>query len=488
MKTKCSLTICFLLLTFLFHGAAAQRNIVLFVVDDQGLDAGCYGNPVIQTPNLDRLAREGTRFTAAFCTTASCSASRSVILSGLHNHATGQYGHQHSFHHFHTFDSVRTLPVMLAEGGYRTARIGKFHVQPESIYQFQQTLGGNQGGARNPVSMAERSREFIGAKDARPFFLYFCTSDPHRSGRYAEQLPGKPNLFGNEGKYEGVEEVFYDPKDVVVPPFLPDSPECRAELAQYYQSVSRIDQGLGRLIQILEETGQYENTFIIFTSDNGIAFPGSKTTLYEPGMRLPLVIRSPDQKQRGTVCNAMVSWVDLTPTILDFAKVSPGEVVQPPQGPKRGANPPKKPYTFHGRSFLSVIEQENPKGWNEVYGSHTFHEITMYYPVRLIRTAKYKYILNLAHQLPFPFASDLQESPTWQGVIRRGDVYYGQRRVQDYIHRARHELYDLESDPHETINLAGDPEYAKTLSTLQQKLREYQERTNDPWVVKYRYE
>jgi N-sulfoglucosamine sulfohydrolase len=488
MKTQWLLAFCLLAQAFLLSAAEPKRNIILFVVDDQGLDAGCYGNPVIQTPNLDRLAREGTRFTAAFCTTASCSASRSVILSGLHNHATGQYGHQHDFHNFHSFESVRSLPVLLAEGGYRTARIGKFHVQPESVYQFQQTLAGNQGGARNPVSMAERSREFIGAKDDRPFFLYFCPSDPHRSGRYADHLPGKPNLFGNEGNYEGVKEIVYDPKEVIVPPFLPDSPECRAELAQYYQAVSRIDQGLGRLMQVLEETGQYHSTLIIFTSDNGIAFPGSKTTLYEPGMRLPLVIRSPDQKRRGTVCNAMVSWVDLTPTILDFAKMDPAGLFVEPPGAKRGSAAAKKPYLFHGRSFLSVLEQENPPGWNEIYGSHTFHEITMYYPVRLIRTAKYKYILNLAHQLPFPFASDLQASPTWQGVIRRGDVYYGQRRVQDYIHRPRHELYDLESDPHETINLADDPEYARTLATLQKKLREFQERTRDPWVVKYRYE
>ena len=114
-----------------------RPNIVLIVSDDHGRgDLGCYGNPVIKTPNLDRLAAEGVRFTNAFCTTASCSASRSVILSGLYNHYNGQYGHQHDYHHFISFDHVRSLPVLLAQGGYRTARIGKYHVAPEDIYKF----------------------------------------------------------------------------------------------------------------------------------------------------------------------------------------------------------------------------------------------------------------------------------------------------------------------------------------------------------------
>ena len=113
---------------------AAPRNIVLFVTDDQGLDAGCYGNAVIQTPHLDALARDGTLFHNAFCTTASCSASRSVILTGLHNHANGHYGHQHHYHKFSSFANVGSLPVYLTKAGYRTARCGKYHVAPESVY------------------------------------------------------------------------------------------------------------------------------------------------------------------------------------------------------------------------------------------------------------------------------------------------------------------------------------------------------------------
>lgn len=459
------------------------RNIVMFVVDDQGRDAGCYGNPVIQTPHLDALAKDGTRFDYAFCTTASCSASRSVILTGLHNHSNGQYGHQHSYHRFHTKETVVSLPAWLSKAGYRTARIGKYHVAPEEIYSFDRHISGNQGGSRNPVSMAETCREWIETDKETPFFLYFCTSDPHRGGGYAENLPYRPNLFGNSQHYDGVHEINYNPKDVMVPPYLPDSPECRAELAQYYQSVSRIDQGLGRLVKILKDANQYENTLILYLSDNGIAFPGAKTTLYEPGMRLPLIVRSPDQTKRGLATDAMVSWTDLTPTLLTFAGLE-SETLK-----TKANNGRMMDYKFHGRSFLSTLDQEHPPGWDEVFASHTFHEITMYYPMRVIRTRQYKYLLNLAHQLPYPFASDLYASPTWQAAVRNGDDgLYGRRRIRNYIQRPRHELYNMEADSDEISNLAENPEFARTLEGLQDRLKAFQEETGDPWIVKYQYE
>ncbi len=122
---------------------AAPKNVVLLVVDDLGFELGCYGDAAARTPNLDRIAADGTRFTHAFCTTASCSASRSVILSGLHNHANGQYGHQHAEHHFSSFDRVKSLSTRLSDAGYRTARIGKYHVAPESVHAFDVALPGN---------------------------------------------------------------------------------------------------------------------------------------------------------------------------------------------------------------------------------------------------------------------------------------------------------------------------------------------------------
>jgi N-sulfoglucosamine sulfohydrolase len=455
----------------LFAGAvpAAPKNVVLLVTDDQGQDAGCYGNKVIKTPNQDALAADGTLFRNAFCTTASCSASRSVILTGLHNHANGQYGHQHSYHKFSAFPNIKSLPVLLGQAGYRTARVGKYHVAPDEVFKFDRAIKGN---ARSPVEMADNCKDFIAAKSDKPFFLYYCTADPHRGGGRVEDLPGKPDRFGNRPRgYPGIKEVHYDPKDVIVPPFLPDIPVCRQELAQYYQSVSRVDQGLGRLIQHLKDAGQWDNTLFIYISDHGIAFPGAKTTVYEPGLKSPCIVRHPGLKQRGNECNAMISWVDLTPTILDYA----------------GAMP--KGQKFHGRSFLSILGEKNPKGWDEVYASHTFHEITMYYPMRVVRTRKYKLIWNIASPLPYPFASDLWAAPTWQEVYRRGpDALYGKRTVKAYIHRAPFELYDLEKDPDEIHNLAGDAKHAGVLAELKGKLRDFQKRTRDPWILKWDYE
>ena len=124
-----------------------ERNIILFVTDDQSPDAGCYGNKKIKMPNLDKLASDGTLFKHAFATTASCSASRSVILTGLHNHLNGQFGHQHNYHKFSSFHNIQSLPVLLNRHGYRTARIGKFHVAPEPVYHFETKLKGNSRNA-----------------------------------------------------------------------------------------------------------------------------------------------------------------------------------------------------------------------------------------------------------------------------------------------------------------------------------------------------
>ena len=446
-----------------------RPNIVLIVADDHGREAmGCYGNPVIKTPTIDGLAAEGVRFTNAVCTTASCSASRSVILSGMYNHANGQYGHQHSYHHFISFENIKTLPVLLTEAGYRTARIGKYHVAPENVYKFDMELPGS---ARSPVQMAQNCRDFV-RSDGKPFFLYFCMDDPHRSGSVAEELPGKPDRFGNkaDGTYPGIKEIAYDPKDVSVPPFLPDIPECRAELAQYYQAVSRVDQGVGRLLSVLKEAGKYDNTLIIYISDNGVAFPGAKTTLYEPGMKLPCIVKRPGQKNKGLTCDALINWADLTPTILDVA----------------GALPDQN--TLQGRSFKSVLEQEHPEGWDVTYASHTFHEITMYYPMRVVRERRYKLIWNIAHGLDYPFASDLWAASTWQATIQNNRKIYGKRTVEAYLHRPKFELYDLENDPDEVKNLADDPTYEKVLSDLKTKLKAFQKRTNDPWLLKWDYE
>ena len=452
------------ILVNLLHTACAGTppNIILFVSDDHGMDAlGCYGNPVIQTPNMDKLAAQGVRFTNAYCTSASCAASRSVILTGLYGHATGSYGHVHDYHHFSTFDSVKSLPVMLEEAGYTTARIGKYHVAPESVYRFNTVL---EADPRSTVEMAKACAPVI-ASD-QPFFLYFCPDDPHRGHPFTPDPWDAPNSFGNiPGGYPGESVVEYSPDQVLVPEFLPDTRECREELAQYYQSVSRIDQGLGELLQLLQQAGKADNTVIFYISDNGIAFPGAKTTVYEPGIRLPCIVSDPRADARGSVNNAMITWADLTPTILDFAGVE------------------FQTDRFHGRSFRPVIGESDPAGWDEIYAAHNFHEITMYYPMRVVRSGDYKLIWNIAHGLDYPFASDLWAASTWQSVYRSGAEFYGNKRVTDYLKRPEFELFDLASDPQESNNLAADPDFAVLLQSLKDKIRDFQIRTRDPWQI-----
>lgn len=480
-----SVLFCLALVAVLPIRGAGRLNIVLIVADDHGTDAlGAYGNPVVKTPHLDALAAEGTRFTHAFCTTASCSPSRSVILSGQQNHRNGMYGLEHQIHHFSSFNAVRSLPVRLAEAGYRTARVGKFHLAPESVYSFQSVLSGGKANdpasiGRSPVEMANLTREFLSASDQRPFFLYFATDDPHRanavlpSGMPTFDTYPEPNRFGNrEGGYPGIAEVVFPPADVRVPSYLPDTPTSRAELAQYYQAVARLDQGVGRLIGLLKETGHYDETLIVYLSDNGPAFPGAKTTLYDPGIRLPLIVRLPGSKHPGAVQDAMVSWVDLTPTLLDVA----------------GAWRESEAGEFDGRSFRAALDGTPVKGWDEVYASHSLHEITMYYPMRMVRDRRYKLIHNLASGLPFPFALDLVQAPTWVDLQRRGETVYGHRPIAQFIHRPAFELYDLSADPDEIRNLAGDPAHRAVFDAMLARLKAFQERTKDPWRHKWVYE
>jgi N-sulfoglucosamine sulfohydrolase len=442
-------------------------NVILFVADDHGTDAlGCYGNRVIKTPNLDRLASEGVKFSNAFCTSASCAASRSVLLTGKYGHATGSYGHVHDYHHFSTYDTVKALPVILGNAGYYTARIGKYHLAPESVYRFNSALVAD---PRSTYEMAEKCKDVFKAK--KPFFLYFCTDDPHRAAPFEPDPWNMPNSFGNKPEgYPGVETITYKPEDVIVPEFLPNTKECREELAQYYQSISRIDQGFGRLMQLLKESGKSDNTIVIYLSDNGIAFPGAKTTLYDPGMRVPCIVKIPGTKSVGIVNNAMINWADITPTILDLAGVE------------------RSNFGFHGRSFKNVLDQTQPQGWDEIYASHTFHEITMYYPMRVYQSRQFKLIWNIAWRLEYPSASDLWFSSTWQSIYRNNTEYFGKRKVKDYLFRPEFELFDLSKDPAEIHNLSINKEYAVILDSLKQKIKIFQKKTADPWLIMWNHD
>lgn len=486
---------------------AAERNVIFIIADDESPTLGCYGDQAAVTPAIDAVAADGMVFRNAFATTASCSASRSVVMSGLHNHRNGQFGHQHHYHKFASFHDVvsLSLPRVMQRAGYRTGQIGKYHVAPETVYQYETYLKAN---ARNAVEMAEVAKDFItDTDDERPFFLYFATSDPHRGGGQdktsTQEL--KPNLFGNKpdrGSFPGVDEVFFDPKDVTVPAFLPDTTETREELAQYYQSCTRVDRGVARLVKILKEANLYDKTMLVFTSDHGMAFAGGKTTVYEGGLRVPFVVRDPYQDRRGVESDSLISHVDITPSILDFAgglnrkRNAPKDPLDPnafwkqrDEAMKENRNGGKKFATYHGKSWMHVLRNPNEQHHESIMASHTFHEIQMYYPMRVIRDSKYKLIWNIAHPLPYPFASDLWAASSWQAQLAKGnDAPYGTMTVGRYVQRPEFELYDMSTDPNESTNLADSEGHADVLETYKSKLKEMQKTYQDPWVMKWSYE
>lgn len=487
--------------------SAADRNVIFFITDDESPTLGCYGDATAVTPAIDAIAADGMVFQNAFATTASCSASRSVVMSGLHNHRNGQFGHQHHYHKFASFHDVVSLalPRVMNRAGYRTARIGKYHVAPEAVYHFEKTL---RGDTRNAVQMAEVSREFItDSSDDRPFFLYFATSDPHRGGGIdkTSSLEFKPDLFGNKkerGSHQGVDEVFFSPDDVTIPPFLPDTPETRSELAQYYQSCARIDQGVARLVEILKEADIYDKTMIVFTSDHGMAFAGGKTTVYEGGLRVPMVVRDPYQSQRGVESTAMISHIDITPTLLDFAGGLDPETNAPKdplnarkfwaernEALQENRDGKKKFQSYHGKSWMHCLANPSDGHHSEIMASHTFHEIQMYYPMRVVRDSKYKLIWNIAHPLPYPFASDLWAASSWQAQWAKGpEAPYGTKTVGQYVQRPEFELFDIANDPDESTNLASSPGHQDVLESYQDKLKSLQKRFDDPWIMKWDYE
>jgi N-sulfoglucosamine sulfohydrolase len=487
--------------------AGAEKNVIFFITDDESPTLGCYGDPVAVTPAIDAIARDGLIFRNAFATTASCSASRSVVMSGLHNHRNGQFGHQHHYHKFASFhDVVRlSLPRVMSRAGYRTGQIGKYHVAPEVVYHFDTYLNGN---GRNAVAMAEASRDFLtDKKDDRPFFLYFATSDPHRGGGTDQDSKRqlKPDLFGNkphDQAYPGVKEVFYDPAKVTIPPFLPDTPDTREELAQYYQSCSRVDQGVARLVQILKAADLYDKTLIVFTSDHGMAFSGGKTTVYEGGLRVPMVVRDPYQSKRGVESHAMISHIDITPTLLDFAggldpaSNAPKDPIDPDkfwkergEAQKENRDGNKKFNAYHGKSWLHCLANPSDPHHETIFASHTFHEIQMYYPMRVVRDSKYKLIWNIAYPLPYPFASDLWAASSWQAQWAKGkDAPYGNMTVGQYVQRPQFELFDIAADPNETTNLADSEGHRDILEKYKSKLKAMQKEMDDPWIMKWDYE
>ncbi|KKY21959.1 putative n-sulfoglucosamine sulfohydrolase [Diplodia seriata] len=246
--------------------------------------------------------------------------------------------------------------------------------------------------------------------------------------------------------------------------------KVRQELAEYYRAIMRMDQGVGLILDALDAAGQKDDTLVLFLSDNGPPFINSKTTLFEAGVRLPFLLRAPGISAPGSVNPNLVSYVDILPTFLDWAGHG-------------GANAPQGRIQRRGRSILGVLAKESPdEAWSHVFGSHTFHEITNYWPTRFMRNRRFKYHRNVCWKLDFPMAMDLYASLSFEGMRNASPPMIGKRKFKDYIQRPAEELYDLEQDPLELENLSGRSEFQGTLGEMRKALEEWQMATKDLWL------
>jgi len=427
----------------------SRRGVLLLIADDWSPIARCYGNAVVQMPTVDGLAERGTVFTNAFCGSPSCAASRATVLTGRHSHEHGQYGHCHGRHGFTTAEDIPTLPEVLKAHGVAAAAIGKQHVRPKWKYPW--AFESWEDAPHHYADMGRDVGRFLDGVVDRPFYLHVGCGDPHRSWQG----------FGDELDYGSMPQTFYSPDQVVVPPFLPDLPAVREELASYYRALSRLDTAYGWMIEELRRAGRAGDTLIIVMSDHGMPFPGAKASSFDSGHHCPLIIVRPG-RTRPVRCRALVNWTSIMPTVLDWLGVVP------PEGT--------------GPSLLPILDQDDPAGWDETTYSHSFHEVTMPYAYRVIRGRKYKYVLNLFPDLVMPFPTDIYRSKTWQAVEQGGLALMGRRRTMDVLRQPREKLYDLEQDPWETTNLAEQPELAGVLDEFRRKMQTWREAGADLWL------
>lgn len=435
---------------------ASAHNVLLMISDNQTWhDVGCYGNNVVQTPNIDQLAHDGVRFRQAFATTASCGPSRAVIYSGLLTHRNGQYAHPHAEHNQEIRPDVVTVFERLKSNGYRTGLIGKDHTRPQEKYPIDFKP---RGSSRDVVWMAKQAEQFLNASED-PFLLVLSFSDPHPTSREGVG-------WGVKQQIEGYTPQTYDPSKVFVPGFLPDTLDVRESIAGYYQQISRMDHGVGLALRALEKTENADDTLVIFISDHGTSEPGAMATHYEPGVRVPFMVRSPKGKA-GHVNEALVAFTDITPTILDWTETEYDT---------------KK---LHGRSILPILNSHEPKGWDSALLSHVGHDVFAQYPMRTLRERQFKLIWNVTWQAEYPLPIDTFERRLWAGIRSNNSKMLGPRTVEQFLHRPQLELYDLDNDPWETNNLAATPEHQVKKQEMITDLMQRLTAQDDPWLRKY---
>ena len=453
--------------------SAKSPNILFCISDDQSYaHTGANGDPVVQTPGFDRIAREGLRFTHAFCDAPTCGPSRSAILTGQPIWRLEEAGNIHS-----TLPAkFATYTEILKEAGYFVGYTGKGwspgRLEPGGRTENPAGVGFQTkklqppfGGIRN-TDYAANFADFLSKRpDGDPFCFWLGTSEPHRGYELGA------------GKRTGK-----DPNQVIVPPIFPDNETVRNDILDYLVEVEHFDSMVSRAIAMLEESGQLDNTIIVVTSDHGMPFPRAKASLYDAGSRVPLAIRWPNGiTNPNRVVNAFVNLSDLAPTFLKAAGLEPPEMMT-------------------AQSLLGVFHDKSAKNRDAAFIAMERHDGCRKggkgYPCRAIRTADYLYIHNFeptrwpsgspdplvcARSIPYgeidsaPTKTFMMEHRNQHGVARLAELAFGMRPAE--------ELYELKTDPHQMVNLAGSVRIAETLTALRKQLFDHLEATKDPRVV-----
>ncbi|MCG8585840.1 MAG: sulfatase [Pirellulales bacterium] len=424
--------------SILAESSAPDRpNIVLILADDLNWnDLGCYGNKEVKTPNIDRLASEGLRFTHCYTATAMCAPTRQQLYTGVFPVRNGAFPN-----HSKVKSGTRSLVHHFGNLGYRVGLTGKKHFGPPSSFPFV-------------AVKKDGSRKFMTGNE--PFFLVVASNSPHTPWP----------------KPEG-----YDPEKLTLKPNMVDTPETRQALASYYTEVTQLDDQVGKYMKMVDDLGIAKNTIFIFSSEQGSNFPFAKWTCYDLGLRTALIMRWPGHIKPGTTTDAMVQYVDIVPTLLEAVGGKPAKVdTGLPSDPNGGRG-------FDGTSFLHVLRGKADRHRDHAFGVHTTRGIIAGsdYPVRSIRDERYKLILNLNHKGKFSNVVQAQDREgywkTWLAKAETDPTIAP--LVKKYYKRPAVEFYDLDDDPYEMNNLADQPQYAPRIATMKRALEDWMKAQGD---------
>jgi arylsulfatase A-like enzyme len=405
-----------------------RPNILYLHSHDTGRYIQPYGHQV-PTPNIQRLADQGLLFREAFSAASSCSGSRAALLTGQVPHSNGMIGLAHRG--FRLDDPSRHLVNTLRGAGYWTALVGEQHVSedPEELGYDLVVDGDTSHVATVAPAAVEVIREL---SPQQPFFLSVGFFETHRE--YFEPTSVRDALYSQP------------------PENLPDTPQTRHDMAAFKASARHLDQGVGAVLNALDEREIADETLVILTTDHGLAFPGAKATLYDRGLGVLLIMRGPGGFHGGRVSDALISQIDLFPTICEIA----GAAV---------------PAWAQGRSMLPLLRRGVSEINEQVFAEITYH--VAYEPQRAVRTKRWKYIRRFGERR-LPVLANVDDGPSKDLLVEAG---WAERPLP------REELHDLVFDPAESHDLAPDPTYADVLDDMRERLESWMRDTEDPLML-----